>query len=548
MSKKDVTQVALTGKEHIDSILTGYKWLPDGNGDNFIVVDTPGSWTDYGYASLEVPFGIGFRPLENPTNAGRALARWSHVADLNFVVGEDGDIRFAQTDADIPNLFDWIVEFNNVAYTKPLSPEENNRGDIWLVNSWADSVHVSNNGKKNVNADPGSYGFFTIMHEIGHALGLDHPHDGIATTSNDYIGKSIMSYRSFPGAQFGYLNDFFPTTPSMYDIAALQYLYGPNLDYNMGPTVYRWEPGAHIFETIWDAGGIDEIDWSNQSTSALIDLHNGAWSELGPAFIFSSTNSEANAVRNNTVAISTAATDNATGDLIKDERGNPINTIENARGGSADDVIIGNQANNRIIGNGGKDILQGKEGTDTYVFHAGDGDDLIREETRGGYDFLEIWGEGLISSLSQVSFSIPTGTDDLLIDLGNSGGNDLGSVTIEDMGVVGSWVEGLHLFGPGGQQIEGLYLVAKYNELAGGTPPGNQPPVLTGPSVLNYGPNQSIPSSVLITSLTDADGQGTIQKVHFEDANDGGGWFEVNGVRFADQSWDAPYDLGRVLN
>ena len=40
--------------------------------------------------------------------------------------------------------------------------------------------------------------------------------------------------------------------------------------------------GEKIFETIWDAGGSDTIDWSNQSTAATIDLTAGEFSNIGP--------------------------------------------------------------------------------------------------------------------------------------------------------------------------------------------------------------------------------------------------------------------------
>lgn len=41
------------------------------------------------------------------------------------------------------------------------------------------------------------------------------------------------------------------------------------------------------------------------------------------------------------------------------------NTFENARGGSADDVIRGNNVNNSLFGNGGNDTLVGLNGNDT---------------------------------------------------------------------------------------------------------------------------------------------------------------------------------------
>ena len=105
-----------------------------------------------------------------------------------------------------------------------------------------------------------------------------------------------MSYRSYVGDKTNgeYSNETFgyPQTLMMYDIAALQYMYGvewtPSAD-----TRYMWSnttgqefingvgqpiPDANrIFMTIWDGGGNDTLDFSNYTTNLLVDLQPGHW-------------------------------------------------------------------------------------------------------------------------------------------------------------------------------------------------------------------------------------------------------------------------------
>ena len=79
----------------------------------------------------------------------------------------------------------------------------------------------------------------------------------------------------------------------MYDVAALQEMYGANYSTNSGDTVYKWDPttgqefingigqaipGANrIFMNVWDGGGHDVYDFSNYTTNLTVNLAPGGW-------------------------------------------------------------------------------------------------------------------------------------------------------------------------------------------------------------------------------------------------------------------------------
>ena len=162
-------------------------------------------------------------------------------------------------------------------------------GDLWFGD---DSGTGADDGGQ-VFRSPviGNYAWMTHIHELGHALGLQHSHDsgagsfGAALPADRRgIEFSVMSYLSFIGATPGYTNEQFgfSQTFMMYDILALQYLYGADYGTNSGNTVYSWDPGTgqmfvngvgqglpganRVFLTIWDGNGNDTYDMSNYGT------------------------------------------------------------------------------------------------------------------------------------------------------------------------------------------------------------------------------------------------------------------------------------------
>ena len=79
--------------------------------------------------------------------------------------------------------------------------------------------------------------------------------------------------------------NFYAITPGLYDVAAIEFLYGANATSNTGGNIYtveNWTPeDPLVFRTIVDAGGVDTLDFSNQTRASVINLTPGTFSSIG---------------------------------------------------------------------------------------------------------------------------------------------------------------------------------------------------------------------------------------------------------------------------
>ncbi len=278
-----------------------------------------------------------------------ALQSWSDVAQITFV--RQGGAGYSDNAALLfGNYADGADGAAAFASLPGSTAAGDAAGDVWV------------NSSLSYNATPQlwGYGQLTLVHEIGHAIGLLHPGDynaqpGVEITYQqhaEYYEDSgqytVMSYFSEQRTDAGFGSGRYAAAPLLDDIAAAQRLYGANMTTRTGDTVYGFNSNADrpwftatagqvapVF-AVWDAGGSDTLDFSGYGDRQVIDLRQGGFSDIG-------------GLRGN-VAIAVGA------------------VIENAVGGSGDDRMFGNSADNRLTPGGGQNYVNGGLGSDTVVF------------------------------------------------------------------------------------------------------------------------------------------------------------------------------------
>lgn len=323
------------------------------------------------------------------------------------------------------------------AYTPNSFFEEG--GDAWF-----------RNGGTYDNPVVGNFSYVTFAHELGHALGLRHGHtsDGFgALPSNlDTEELSIMTYRDYVGDTLdGSENETWgnPQSFMMLDIAALQYMYGA--DYSAagnvwsGDSVYTFSsstgemfingigqgtPGGNrIFRTIWDGHGTDTYDFSNYSEASVINLNAGQ----GARF---STSQLADL---NAFSAGFDARANIANALLFNNDTRSL--IENAIGGSGNDLITGNEVANVLTGGAGDDTFYSSAGGDTL--NGGIGTDTVNYSDQTGALTIDLVSGRTTGSrtdtLSSIENAVGGSGDDTIIVSGLSTNLDGGSAGFDTL-------------------------------------------------------------------------------------------------------------------
>jgi serralysin len=277
------------------------------------------------------------------TAARDALQAWSNVANLTFTAqSNNAQISFAKTTFADPSQ-------GGVAFTSFIG---NTIQDV--------DIQIST---REPTLQRGDFGYTIVLHEVGHALGLKHPGNYGAgdaapflSSVDDHFRSTVMSYNE--DVLVNYSNP--PTTPMLYDIAAMQFLYGANMAYQVGNSLYQLT-GTTNAQTLWDAGGVDMVSAAAYSGGGgvRIDLGEGLdqYSRVGQTYSWAAFGAN----------------------------------LENGEGSSGNDVVEGNGLFNTLFGRGGTDTVSGEDGNDTLTggvgtfdpndagdeLYGGRGDDVI---------------------------------------------------------------------------------------------------------------------------------------------------------------------------
>jgi len=292
----------------------------------------------------------------------RILGEVAKVTQVDFDI--DMDFDTTHRSASDANMVVWKTDLENWVWADSDSPQESfdaNRSQSWLY------LSVFKEGMWG-SAHPGGMGYTMLLNMMGKALGLRQAYAEFpGVTSSDDPGPHGLNQAPFtvmssnwshngsgdPYGKWGSMKSF-----GALDIAALQAIYGPNMTTATGNDVYdlrtynAWDGNlsATGWTCIWDAGGVDTISGRSATKSVTIDLRAATLVTGDP----------------NAGGYLSKQTDVAGGFTIA----NGV-TIENAIGGSGNDILIGNSATNRLEGGAGNDTYYIDSPNDVVVDASG---------------------------------------------------------------------------------------------------------------------------------------------------------------------------------
>jgi hypothetical protein len=391
---------------NVQATLMGFRWTTSFGGSQpatTIHYSFPTSVENYNKAVPSYPSSTELNTFEAVTVFQKAAVQTglnlvASYTNLTFVEASSGQatdatLRFAQYTPTKPGS---EARFpSNEGASKGYQSDSRDAGDMFLGQNARPTADYF-----------GSDDFTTIIHEMGHAFGLKHGHDGslhgtLAPQVNDNE-FSVMTYANYLGASTtGDAGEAragsSPTSYMMYDIAALQAMYGANFSKVGTKSTYRWNEttgqqlidGANaantgvtetqkIFSTVWTQGALVTYDLSNFTQNQVDDLRPGQFLRFADDKL---------ADLNSAVPAGTdgyIAQGNIYNALLY--HGDLRSAVANLTTGIGNDTLIGNDRDNvlsagagqdAIVTAGGNDTVSGGAGADTLSI--GPGDNVLRD-------------------------------------------------------------------------------------------------------------------------------------------------------------------------
>lgn len=432
----------LTGDDIIDAMTTGYQWALDGT------------------RTIDFSISSGFRgeywiePDEVAASLKAALGTFSKLANVRFnYLGQFADPGLAAQAGSEINLsvdsewlfFDSASQWARAFFPAPhhsQTPYPGAAGDAYLnINSQANTLP---------SYEPGSAGWFLLLHELGHSLGLKHPHDsggtGRPTLSDigfEVLDIDLATIMSYNDEAFDNLVQWDPATPMVLDALALQHLYGPNTSTHAGNSLHKLQ-ADNFYTTLWDASGIDTLDVQSEPSG---------WTIYLPSTILSTTVS---------TQVGLAAPSAEMQKLVPQTLTWLLGDFENVLGTAFDDLIFTNALDNQIHAGAGLDTVVWPQARDQYRISV----------TTTGWSVQDYLGQDGIDQLKDVE-RLAFSDHSIALDLnGRAGtvaktlGAVFGSASVSHRDFVGIGLHYLDAYGYSAQDLMQLAIHARLGAFA----------------------------------------------------------------------------------